>query len=341
ITELAQLDSSGREQVRVSRLAPDVIGSGIDLSAEPKFLEAVLQKRHYGDVYFRQGSEPYMTLSVAGSHDAGVSVAEVNLKFIWDVISRLKVGESGQAYLVDTSGRLIAHPDIGLVLRNTDLSHLAQVQAARAPTSNMGPDEVQVAHNLEGKQVLTAYATVAPLGWLVFGELPVNEAYAPLYGAIQRSVVLFAATLILACLAGLFFARRMVVPIQALRAGAARIGSGDLSQRISIKTGDELEALADQFNDMAGRLQDSYADLERKVDVRTHELSEALDQQTVTADFLKVISRSSFDLDAVLHALVESAARLCQADMAALSRPFGGAFRQVASCGFPPECDEY
>src|SRR5215216_2016312 len=132
ITELAQLDSSGREQLRISRMAPDVIGSGIDLSGEPKFLETVLRKRHYGDVYFRNGSEPYMTLALAGGYDAGVSIAEVNLKFIWDVVSQIKVGQEGKAYLVDASGRLIAHPDISLVLRNTDLSHLAQVQAGRA-----------------------------------------------------------------------------------------------------------------------------------------------------------------------------------------------------------------
>ena len=83
---------------------------------------------------------------------------------------------------------------------------------------------------------------------------------------------------------------RMVVPIQALRAGAARIGAGDLGQRIEIKTGDELEALADQFNDMAGRLQESYADLEKKVEERTRELTEALEQQTATSEVLRSIA---------------------------------------------------
>src|SRR5450756_2943088 len=78
----------------------------------------------------------------------------------------------------------------------------------------------------------------------------------------------------------------MVVPIQALRAGAARIGGGDLSQRISIKSGDELEALADQFNDMAGRLQESYADLENKVDVRTRELGRSLEELRTAQDRL-------------------------------------------------------
>ena len=98
----------------------------------------------------------------------------------------------------------------------------------------------------------------------MFVELPLDEAYAPLYASIQRSVFLLSAGLGLAIAAGLFLARRMVVPIQALRAGAARIGGGDLTQRISIKTGDELEGLANQFNDMADRLQESYADLEKR-----------------------------------------------------------------------------
>src|SRR5580704_305111 len=133
ITELAQVDSTGHERLRVSRLAMDVVDSGLDLSQEPKFTEAVAHKVYYGPVYFRRESEPYMTLALAGTRkDAGVSIAEVNLKLIWDVVSQIKVGEHGHAYVVGAQGRLIAHPDISLVLRNTDMSKLAQVQAAQA-----------------------------------------------------------------------------------------------------------------------------------------------------------------------------------------------------------------
>ena len=133
ITELAQLDSTGKERLRVSRLAMDVIDSGLDLSKDPKFTEAVAHKVYYGPVYFRRESEPYMTLALAGTRkDAGVSIAEVNLKLIWDVVSQIKVGEHGHAYVVGAQGRLIAHPDISLVLRNTDMTKLAQVQAAQA-----------------------------------------------------------------------------------------------------------------------------------------------------------------------------------------------------------------
>jgi len=247
ITELSQVDASGKEQLRVSRLAMDVVGSGLDLSKEPKFTEAVKNKIYYGPVYFRRESEPYMTLSLAGTRrDAGVSIAEVNLKLIWDVVSKIKVGERGQAYVVDAQGRLISHPDISLVLRNTDMTKLAQVQAAQRAEKGGPVEEIETATDIQGRRVLTAFAPVAPLGWTVFVELPVEEAYQPLIASIQRTALVLIGALCLAALAGIFLARRMVVPIQALRTGAARIGGGDLAQRISIKSGDELEALADQ-----------------------------------------------------------------------------------------------
>jgi signal transduction histidine kinase/CheY-like chemotaxis protein len=302
ITELSQLDSAGKERLRVSRLAMDVVGSGIDLSTEPKFTEAVANKVYYGPVYFRRESEPYMTLAIAGTRrDAGVSVAEVNLKLIWDVVSQIKVGERGSAYVVDAQGRLIAHPDISLVLRNTDMSQLAQVQAARGAAG----EPVREAKNIQGQDVLTAFAPVMPLGWHMFVELPVQEAYGPLYAALQRLALILLAALIFAVLAGMFLARRMVGPIQALQAGAARIGSGDLANRIEIKTGDELEGLANQFNEMAERLQESYSHLEHKIDERTFELGEKSRQLELASQHKsQFLANMSHELRTPLNAII-------------------------------------
>ena len=334
ITELAQVDSTGKERLRVSRLAMDVVDSGLDLSKDPKFTEAVAHKVYYGPVYFRRESEPYMTLSLAGTRkDAGVSIAEVNLKLIWDVVSQIKVGEHGHAYVVGAGGRLIAHPDISLVLRNTDMSKLVQVQAAQAGNTGADLESLQGTRNIQGQEVLTASAPIAPLGWTMFVELPVEEAYASLYLALQRLAIVLAAASIFAVLAGIFLARRMVGPIQALRVGAERIGSGDFAQRISIRTGDELEGLANQFNDMGARLQESYADLENKVEQRTAELSESLQQQTATADVLKVISRSAFDLKSVLTTLTESAKALCGASLGIICLRDGEVMRLQAESG--------
>jgi len=331
ITELAQIDAAGHEQLKVSRLTMDVVGSRIDYSQKPEFTQAVAHKVYYGPVYFRRESEPYMTLSLAGTRrDTGVSIAQVNLKLIWDVVSKIKVGEHGRAYVVDSAGRLIAHPDISLVLRNTDMSRLAQVRSARAGSAT---EAVREADDISDHQVLTAYAPVNPLGWFVFVETPIEEAYAPLYRSILRTGYVLLGALALAFIAGMFLAGRMVVPIQVLRAGAARIGSGDLSQRITIKSGDEVEALADQFNDMAGKLQESYADLEKKVEQRTAELSESLEQQTAISEILRVISNSPNDVQPVLNSVAEHAARICRAQVVDIILPEGNILRTGAVFG--------
>src|SRR5207253_926045 len=82
----------------------------------------------------------------------------------------------------------------------------------------------------------------------------------------------------------LVIARRMTGPIRAIAEGAERIGAGELDRRTELHTGDELEALAEQFNRMGADIQKSYAELEQRVADRTAEIAEALDQQTATAD---------------------------------------------------------
>jgi signal transduction histidine kinase/CheY-like chemotaxis protein len=243
-----------------------------------------------------------MTLAMAGSRrDAGVSVAEVNLTHIWDVVNHIRVGNGGRAYVVDARGRLIAHPEISLVLRNTDVSQLAQVRAGRVK-----PDieEALIARDLRGERVLAAHATAAPLNWLVVVEIPESEANAPLYAVIVRTVVVMVGGVILALLAALLLARLMVVPVQALAAGATRIGAGALDHRINIKSGDELQALGEQLNDMAAKLQGSYATLERKVAERTEQLHAANLSKS------RFLAAASHDLRQPLHALNLFAAQL-------------------------------
>lgn len=295
ITELARIDATGHEQARVSRIAVDVVGKRTDVSRDPMFVQAMANKRYYGPIYFRRESEPYMTLAIAGSRqEYGVVAGEVNLKFIWDLVSEMRLGMQGTAFVVDSEARLIAHSDISLVLRNIDLSHLAHVQAARISDA---PEQGTIAKSMNGQAVLTASAPVPSLGWTLFIELPVRDAYAPLYASVLRSGALLLAALALAVMAGIFLARRMIVPIRVLRDGAARIGRGDLTQRISIDTGDELQALGDQFNSMAEQLQDLYSTLERKVEQRTVQLELANQSKS------RFLAAASHDLRQPLHAL--------------------------------------
>ena len=345
ITELSYLDGQGHEQIKVSRLGTDAIGSNKDFSQDPRFLEAVAEKTWFGPIEFRSGSEPYMTIAVAHvGHDAGVTVAEVNLKLIWDVISAIHVGETGYAFVVGSDGHLIAHPDLSLVLRETDFSNLPQVKQALAVATAGEPAEsgsmsprvgmAEFATGYDGGRVLTAYAIAPKTRWTVFVQQPLAEALAPVYRSVWQTLALLGLGLLLALVVGGLLARRMVVPIDRLRQGAERLGAGDLSQRIDIHTGDEIETLADQFNQMADKIRESYATLEAKVEARTKDLEEALRRQTATADALKVISRSAFDLDSVLTTLIQSAARLSAASSGAVYLRDGDAMRLKAHAGY-------
>jgi two-component system NtrC family sensor kinase len=274
ISELTEIDGSGKEELKLSRIAPDVVASGADDVATPRFAEAEAKGVWFSPVYFHNMSEPYMTIAAAhaGRH-AGVTVAEVNLKFIWDLITAMQVGRSGYAYVVDSRGRLIADPDLSLVLRETDLSHLPQVAAALASLHQGIPAKgAHAAVGPSGGMVLTAWAPVPRLDWIVFVELPLREALAPVYASLWRMGALLALGLLLAASAGTVLARRMVVPIRRLQAGAEQLGSGERSRPIEIRTGDEIETLADRFNQMAAKVQESQATLEAKVEARTEQL---------------------------------------------------------------------
>jgi signal transduction histidine kinase len=345
VTDIAQIDAKGREQVFESRLGMSTVGSNRDLSQSPAFKNARPGQTWFSPVYFRKETEPYMSIAVRSGGESGpVTVADVNLKFIWDVVTRIKIGQKGKAYVVDSTGHLIADPDIGLVLRKTDLSGLEQVKAAFSP----GADDslALFARDLAGNAVLTAHAPIepardqanpnapgTPLGWKVFVEQPVAEVYASLEATVLRTVALIVAGLLLSVLAAMWLADSMAQPIRTLQAGAQRIGEGDLEQKIDIRTGDELEALAGQFNRMTEQLRESYSGLERKVDERTAELKETLDQQTATSEILRVISDSPGDVKPILDAVAERATRLCGANAAAIYVLEGQTLRRTAFDG--------
>jgi class 3 adenylate cyclase len=257
VTEVRYLDSSGREKLHISRLGMDVVGSEADFSQDPRFSEAKVKETYIGPVYFRKGSEPYISIAISGHRDdSGVTVAEVNLKFVGEVISQIKVGEAGRAYATDSSGNLIAHPDISLVLKKTNLSSLRQVAAARvhSPEQNEWQKMVSVARDFKGQKVLTTYASIPSLGWFVFLEQPLAEAFEPLHASIYRTALLLLIGIVLSVIASLVLARRMMKPIRALREGATLVGAGELDHRIEIRTGDELESLGEEFNRMTARL---------------------------------------------------------------------------------------
>ncbi len=279
VSRLSYLDATGKERVRASPLELDRLDTGIDLSRSPAFAGAQARKRYLGPVYFQRGSQPHMTVAVAElAGRGGVVVADIDLSFITEVIERARIGTTGYAYAVDSSGELVTHPDVNLVLKHTNFSSLPQVRTALRTSANAAADAVTIGRDPDGTKVLSAYRTIDSLGWRVFVEEPLSDAFAPLESAIWRTALLLFTFLLLAVATAVLLARRLVRPIESIQVAAARIGSGALDQRIEVASRDELGALADEFNRMAEQLGTSYAELEHKVEERTRELATALEE---------------------------------------------------------------
>ena len=272
ISELRSVDVTGREQLRVSRIEPDEIATGRPIEDRRAFAAAQTQGVDYGATYFKDGSEPYITIAVRdGGSDGRVTLAEVNLKFVSDLIREIRFGRNGRAFVTDRDRQLVAHPDLRHVLRRTTVDAFTPASARDgAPAVSS-----QIATDLDHVEVLMTSAPVGVAGWSVFVEQPAVEAFAPVKASIVRTVILFVAGIVLALATSFMLARRLSQPILALQNGAARLGAGDLRTRIDVRTGDEVEALAREFNLMAGELQELYTGLERKVAEKTAELEAA------------------------------------------------------------------
>ncbi len=254
IVDLALVDGTGKERLKISRVGRDVIGSGLDRAADPAVTGARGRRVWHGPVRLNRGSEPYMTLAVAGNRTAvGVAVADINLKLIWDVISAIRVGQSGAAFVVDNNGRLVAHPNISLVLRGADEETTRRLKALQTAVQTPGGGAI-TARNIEGRTVLMSMAPIAGPQWTVFAEQPVAEAYAPIRAALFRTGGFVLAGAVFAALLAFVLARRMSGPIRVLERGVASIGAGQFDHRIRIATGDELERLAARINAMAEEL---------------------------------------------------------------------------------------
>jgi signal transduction histidine kinase len=345
ITEAIALNENGAIQVQASRLRTVLPDGKKDLSIAESFKQTKQGKAYFGPVHFVRGSEPYMTIAVPIERFAGdvigVLQAEVNLKYIGDVISSITVGKAGYAYAVSRTGELIAHPDISLVLQRRNVRELASFKAAFDKSSPATKRNAVVAANIQGKEVLSSFALIPGFDWAIIVDRPVEEAYETLYASMLRTSTLLLVGLGLALVASFFVARRIIYPLRILREGTERIGAGDLDYRLDLKTGDEIEALADEFNKMTSQLEESYTNLEQKVEDRTRELTESLEQQTATSEILGVISGSPTDVQPVFDTILVDALRICEAHYGAIFRFDGEAFYNAATANVSPELLDY
>jgi signal transduction histidine kinase len=225
----------------------------------------------------------------AGVH-AGVVGVTLDLAAVQELIGQARLGTSGYVYAVDSKGGPIAHPNLA-AFSHRSLA-LPQVTKALGSSSRVGST---VGRNLGDQAVLSAWATVEPLGWKVFVEQPESEAFAPIRGKIWRTALLLAGFVAAGIVLSVFLARRLVRPIERMQTAAARIGAGAYDERIELDRRDELGGLADELNRMAASLQESVKGLEQRVEERTKELQQVLAELSQKSSQLEIASKHKSD----------------------------------------------
>jgi signal transduction histidine kinase/HAMP domain-containing protein len=309
-TELSILASDGREVLKISERKVYLPHELSDQSESEKFKRAIASDAYISPVYTSDKAEPFVTLSVpirlGPRRVIGIVAAETHLKTLWEVIGNVQFGRAGYGYLVDAQGNLIAHRDPSLVLRRLNLAHLREIKEFLQNPSSGDPTASRESLGISGELVISMYAPVPKLGWAAVLEEPVAIALSEITTLQRYAVLLLCAGLLIGAFIITWVSNRITNPIQILHRGARLLGSGKLDHRVDIKSGDEIQELAEAFNGMALELKNSYSNLEQRIEQRTQEVS-ALYEVTTTVN-------QSLDLESVLQAVIQKITQIFQFD---------------------------
>lgn len=276
VRQLTLVDQAGQKIADASRRSLRVSSDLLQLTGGSKVLAQVSQdQRIISEVYFDEETAEPLVILAAPVKDVfgdfqGALLAEVNLKFMWDVVDRLQVGETGTAYVVDKEGDLIAFGDAARVLKGENLSQLREVAEF---VSDQDEDELELySTGINGTVVVGAYESLGTPDWAIVIEQPVAEAY---QSSIYAAALLLGIGLVIASLAagaGIYASRYLTTPLLNLTQTATRLATGEMGLQATLEGPAEVRQLASAFNAMTTQLRELISSLEERVTARTHRL---------------------------------------------------------------------
>jgi two-component system, cell cycle sensor histidine kinase and response regulator CckA len=252
--QLVLFDSSKHELARSSRLSRMASGQMGQNFSEKFFLRSKSEKLYTGSVYIDEiTSEPLIIMAVAVTDVygdfKGILAAEVNLKFMWDLVGSMKIGRSGLAYVVDSKGKLIAFGDVSRVLRSESLSRLKIVQKFLSP-AHIYQDHAYLTKGILGNYVTSVLTSLVNPDWAVVVEMPISEAYAGPFNLLFISLLMMLLSFIIAVVFGIYLSEKITEPLIELRDATEKVGQGNLDIKVVSGSNDEISQLAASFNQM-------------------------------------------------------------------------------------------
>ncbi len=330
--QLFLMDERGQEIMSVSRLSSSMSGLVYEYISKDDMVSRTSQEETYiGSVYIDMvTSEPMVTMAVpvkdVFGDFKGILAAEVNLKFMWDLVGRIEVGRNGVAYVVDKNGKLLAFGDISRVLGGDSLMYLHEVEEFVKGDEGHHVSSAETSVGIQGNQVVANHAHLYDPDWAVVVELPVEEAYEHVNLEIMLSISTIILSIVMAVLFAVYLSRRITGPIINLRDAAIEIGRGRLDTRIEVRTRNEISELANAFNQMAQYLKESRKKLEeysrgleKQVAERTKDLelkvNELTETKTAVLNMMEDMDTANKDLIKTREQLKESLKELKETDI--------------------------
>ncbi|MFA5098906.1 MAG: ATP-binding protein [Candidatus Paceibacterota bacterium] len=211
-------------------------------------------------------NEPLIAIAVPIKNIFGDSkemlIAETNLKFMWDLVNSIKIGNEGLVYVVDKKGRLIAFNDTSRILKGENLTDsLEEVNEFVNGTERI-IEEAEILRGISGDYVVTTMEQLGQPDWAVIIEVPIMEAYAPIINTSFWAIFLTLVGLTINIIITPYLSKRITKPIEILTNTAVEIGKGNLNAKADISSNNEIGQLATTLNLMAERLGASYGELE-------------------------------------------------------------------------------
>lgn len=278
--QVVLLSTTGRPVSQISRLSSTLTPQFQDHFKGEVLLTTQEGQRYISPVYIDEStSEPLALIAVpirnVFGDFQGILAAELNLKFMWELVDQVEVGETGYVYVVDNEGNLIAFGDIARVLAGENAGEILEVKEFLQNPSAAEDVTVEIESytGLVGKTVAGYYAPLGTPSWAVVVELPTAEAYRPLVQSLISSVLTILALAIFAGIMGILMARRLSAPLVDLAKAASEIAGGNLSVEAKPIGPAEIVQLASTFNGMVSRLRDLIGSLEQRVADRTKALA--------------------------------------------------------------------
>lgn len=271
LLEIVRLDAEGNI-IAARHVDAELLSNPLMIAQSNWFQTARAGDGYIGNIQFTPQNRPYAIMALPGD-DGEVLAARLQMELLWQIVGDMQFARTGKAYIIDHDGRLLAHTTESIVSTYKTIDQRPEYSSIM-----QAPDHIWYGsyRNVSGDLVFASSMPLADTDWILITEVAHDEVMAISSKALLvlgGGMLLFGIVVMVGT--GYVLQAYIFGPVSALRAGAMRIGHGDLNHRIPVLHKTEISDVAATFNEMAERLEDR----EEQIQARTTALAAEVEQR--------------------------------------------------------------